>query len=57
MSVTEETKQWCSDRRHPWVTYNPWLHRSYCRCGERQEFGERPMDWQAKREIFSGEGE
>lgn len=46
------TSQWCADRDHPFVTYNPWLDRSYCRCGQRQEAGEQPMDWEAKRAIF-----
>jgi hypothetical protein len=49
---TEATEQWCVDRDHPFVTYNPWLDRSYCRCGQRQESGEQPMDWAAKRTIF-----
>lgn len=48
----EFTKEWCGERDHPWVTYNPWLDRSYCRCGKRQAAGEQPTDWQAKREVF-----
>lgn len=48
----ESTKEWCGERGHPWLTYNPWLDRSYCRCGARQEAGEQPHDWQADRELF-----
>jgi hypothetical protein len=50
--VTDTTQEWCQARRHPFITYNPWDDRSHCRCGQRQEQGEKPMDWQAKREIF-----
>lgn len=46
------TKEWCGERDHPWITYNPWLDRSYCRCGKRQASGEQPVDWQAKHEVF-----
>lgn len=46
------TQKWCEDRDHPLITYNPWSDRSYCRCGQRQEAGEQPMDWAAKREVF-----
>jgi hypothetical protein len=46
------TVAWCTERAHPWVTYNPVLDRSYCRCGQRQAEGGQPMDWDAKREIF-----
>lgn len=52
VGVTEKTKQWCTERDHPWVTYNPWLDRSYCRCGKRQAEGEHPQDEEAKRSIF-----
>jgi hypothetical protein len=51
-NVTETTSQWCVDREHPFITYNPWLDRSYCRCGERQAAGAQPMDEAAKRSIF-----
>ena len=44
--------QWCIDRDHPFITYNPLLDRSYCRCGQRQEAGAQPMDWEAKHSIF-----
>jgi hypothetical protein len=50
--VSEATQQWCADRAHPFVTYNPWLDRSYCRCGQRQEPGDQPQDWNAKRQVF-----
>jgi len=51
-AVTTSTKEWCASRSHPFVTYNPHLDRSYCRCGQRQEAGAQPMDWRAKWEIF-----
>lgn len=51
------TAQWCADRQHPWVTYSPWIDRTYCRCGTRQEPGEQPMDWQAKHEVFHSCGD
>lgn len=46
------TRQWCTERGHPFITYNPWLDRSYCRCGHRQEPGDRSQDWNAKYELF-----
>ncbi|MCX4911887.1 hypothetical protein [Streptomyces sp. NBC_00878] len=52
MSALPSTQQWCDGQQHPFVTFNPWLNRSYCRCGQRQKEGEQPMDWQAKRELF-----
>lgn len=52
MDVTESTKAWCVKRGHPFVTYNPWLGQSLCRCGMRREQGDQPQDMQAKREIF-----
>lgn len=48
----ETTRQWCVERGHPWLTYNPWLDRSYCRCGERQADGDQPQDMRAKHELF-----
>jgi hypothetical protein len=45
-------ERWCTDREHPFITYNPWTDRTYCRCGQRQEPGEQPMDWTAKRAVF-----
>lgn len=50
--ATPETRAWCEQRNHPWVTYNPWLDESFCRCGQMREAGEKPMNWQAKREQF-----
>ncbi|MEU6990368.1 hypothetical protein ABZ953_06855 [Streptomyces sp. NPDC046465] len=47
-----ETVQWCTDRGHPFITYDPSGDRSYCRCGQQQEQGDKPMDWQAKRDVF-----
>lgn len=52
----ETTRRWCEDREHPWLTYNPWLDRSYCRCGARQAVGEQPHDWQADHELFHDHG-
>ncbi|MFJ3182601.1 hypothetical protein ACIPJN_30005 [Streptomyces sp. NPDC086796] len=49
--TTHATRRWCDDREHPFVTYHPWLDRSYCRCGRRQEAGALPLDWQAKHET------
>lgn len=51
-AATNETAEWCTSRSHPFVTYNPELDRTYCRCGERQEAGTGPMDWRAKWEIW-----
>ena len=51
-AVTPATREWCVARDHPWVTHNPQADRSYCRCGERQEKGDQPMDWDAKRAVF-----
>ena len=50
--TTSGTGEWCVSRGHPFVTYNPQLDRTYCRCGERQEAGGQPVDWRAKWEIF-----
>jgi hypothetical protein len=50
--VALATVEWCVQRDHPFVTYNPWLDESFCRCGARQVPGEQPMDWQAKRVVF-----
>lgn len=52
MNVTAATVKWCMIRDHPFITYNPHLDRSYCRCGKRQEPGEQPADWDAKWAIF-----
>jgi hypothetical protein len=41
------TLAWCAERGHPWSTYNASLNRSYCRCGARQENGEREIDMDA----------
>jgi hypothetical protein len=51
-SSAETTIEWCEERDHPWVTYNPLLDGSFCRCGARRVGGEQPMDWEAKREVF-----
>ena len=50
--VSPSTVAWCVQRGHPWLTYNPWLDRTWCRCGQRQAAGEQPPDWDAKRELF-----
>lgn len=49
--LAPSTVEWCVQRDHPWVTYNPRLDQSYCRCGARQADGEQPMDWRALHEI------
>lgn len=51
-SPTEPTRQWCEIRQHPYITYNPQQNRTYCRCGQRQEAGEQPVDWAAKHSVF-----
>lgn len=48
----DTTIEWCVEREHPWLTFNPWLNRSYCRCGERQAEGEQPQDMRAKHDLF-----
>ncbi len=50
--TTSTVQTWCEQRSHPWVTYNPWLDESFCRCGRMREAGEKPMDWRAKWEVF-----
>lgn len=54
--MSAATDLWCAERGHPFVTYNPHLDRSYCRCGARQQAGDHDMDWQAKWEIFHDHG-
>lgn len=50
--MPETTEQWCAARGHPLVTWSPWINLTLCRCGEVRLTGERPMDWEAKRQIF-----
>lgn len=45
---------WCSGRGHAWSTYSRVLDRSYCRCGTRQENGEKPVDLAAIHDTFHG---
>ncbi|MFI1312828.1 hypothetical protein ACH4TS_22190 [Streptomyces albidoflavus] len=52
MGVAPRTVVWCEERDHPYLTYNPWLDRSYCRCGRRQDSGPQPPDTLAAHEIF-----
>jgi hypothetical protein len=52
MASTPETIAWCVERNHPWSTYNPWLDRTWCRCGERQAAGFHEIDLKAAHEIF-----
>lgn len=52
VTTSETTGVWCAERGHPWLTYNPWLNRTWCRCGERQADGEQPHDWDADWELF-----
>jgi hypothetical protein len=56
-AVNPDTRTWCEQRNHPWVTYNPWLDRTWCRCGQRSEAGEQPMDWDAKHGQFHPDDE
>jgi hypothetical protein len=50
--TTPETQVWCDKRAHPWSTYNPWMDRTWCRCGARQAPGEQPVDLDAVAEMF-----
>ncbi|MFG2210555.1 hypothetical protein [Streptomyces sp. NPDC048638] len=52
MGVAPQTVAWCTAREHPYLTYNPWLKRSYCRCGSRQADGEQPLDRAAQHALF-----
>jgi hypothetical protein len=52
METSVATQAWCVQREHPWLTYNPWLDRTWCRCGQRQAAGEQPHDWDAQWELF-----
>lgn len=52
LRVSPNIQAWCEERSHPWVTYNPRLDMTFCRCGVMREHGEKPMDWQAKHEAF-----
>lgn len=52
VAVSAATVEWCEARQHPYVTYNPHLNRTYCRCGARQHDGDHPVDWDAMWEIF-----
>ncbi len=51
MSATEATIQWWETRNHPWSTHNPWLDRTWCRCGARVADGKHPIDLDALWEI------
>jgi len=55
MTTTPKTQAWCAARNHPWVTYNLWLDRTWCRCGERQADGEQPIDLDAAMQEESPE--
>lgn len=46
------TVAWCTERDHPWSTYNPWMDRTWCRCGQRQDDGQHPIDLEAIHELF-----
>lgn len=48
----ESTRAWCAERGHPFVTYNPWLGSTWCRCGKRREQGEQPLDERAQWDMF-----
>lgn len=47
MNVSDKTIAWCVQRGHPWVTYSPWTDATFCRCREKREPGESPIDMQA----------
>jgi hypothetical protein len=47
-----ETREWCEQRGHPLITYNPWLDKTFCRCGVVVLDGEQPQDMRAKSELF-----
>jgi hypothetical protein len=47
MSAYAEINAWCGQRGHPWVTYNSWLDKTWCRCGSKVEAGAHPIDLQA----------
>lgn len=55
MSATDKTITWCVRRGHPWVTYNPWMNVTFCRCGKMREPGRLPIDMQALLEHESPE--
>lgn len=50
------TLRWCEDRDHPWSTYNPWLDKTWCRCGKRTSVGEQSIDLDAVWEMFHDHG-
>lgn len=52
VSNIETVRTWCTARSHPLVTYNRQFNVTLCRCAERQEASERPVDWEAKRQVF-----
>lgn len=56
MAVEETTRTWCVERGHPFITYNPWLGQSWCRCGKRRVQGDQPQDEQAKWDLFHDHG-
>ena len=35
LSDVPATITWCAERDHPWLTYNPHMDRTWCRCGQR----------------------
>lgn len=49
--VHANTITWCVARNHPWVTYNPWLDQTFCRCGERMAEGRGDLDLRAIHET------
>ncbi len=48
------TVAWCAKRGHPWSTFNPWLDRTWCRCGARVANGHHEIDLRAVHEIHHG---
>jgi hypothetical protein len=49
--IATVTIAWCARREHPWVTFNPWLDRTWCRCGARQAEGAQSIDLDAVHAI------
>lgn len=50
MTSHPDTVAWCEARNHPWSTYNPWLDRTWCRCGARVADGHQPIDFRTLHE-------
>lgn len=51
MTTSPTTVAWCTERNHPWSTYNPWADQTWCRCGQRTAGGQQEIDLRALHEI------